>query len=84
MVTKGVPTVAYDPQGVVFAVGIDGTSVRLYDSSSFDKGPFKVFQLEKVRPEVRFGHLKFSGDGKYLLASTNADCIYILDGNMTF
>ena len=31
------PSVSFDPEGLIFAVGIDSQQVRLYDLRSFDK-----------------------------------------------
>jgi hypothetical protein len=38
-----VPTVAFDQQGLVFAVGLDKGSIKLYDASNYDQGPFENF-----------------------------------------
>lgn len=34
---RGRPTVAYDQQGLVFAVAMEGGAIKLFDSRSFDK-----------------------------------------------
>merc|ERR1719277_2764013 len=36
----GRPVAAFDPEGLIFAAGINSESVKLYDLRSFDKGPF--------------------------------------------
>ncbi len=70
--TKGArPVLAYDPQGLVFAVGA-AASVRLYDSRSFENGPFATFHVpsggggaDARAPELSALH--FSPDGRFLL-----------------
>ena len=37
---------AFDPDGLIFAAGINSESVKLYDLRSFDKGPFSSFKLQ--------------------------------------
>lgn len=34
---RGRPAVAYDQQGLVFAVAMEGGAVKLFDSRSYDK-----------------------------------------------
>ena len=34
---RGRPSVAYDQQGLVFAVAMEGGAVKLFDSRSYDK-----------------------------------------------
>lgn len=76
------PCVSYDPTGVVFAVGVDGKTLRMYDQREYDKGPFALFRdLEPLhRPGTRFTHIKFSNDGLLMLVCTSIDVHYILDG----
>ena len=37
------PAVAFDQQGLVFAVGLDKGLIKLYDANQYDKGPFENF-----------------------------------------
>lgn len=37
MSVAGSPLVAFDPQGMVFAVGIDSRFIRLYDCRGYEK-----------------------------------------------
>jgi COMPASS component SWD2 len=39
------PTVAFDQQGLVFAVGLDNGIIKLYDASHYDQGPFETFMV---------------------------------------
>lgn len=36
---RGRPSVAYDQQGLVFAVAMEGGAIKLFDSRSYDKVP---------------------------------------------
>ena len=46
MKLQGRPVAAFDPDGLIFAAGINSDSVKLYDLRSFDKGPFSSFKLQ--------------------------------------
>ncbi|CAL8077656.1 unnamed protein product [Calicophoron daubneyi] len=79
MHVSGRPTAAFDPEGLIFAAGINSDSVKLYDLRSFDKGPFATF---KVGPETGgcvWTGLQFSADGKTLLVATNGNHIRLVD-----
>ena len=45
MKLPGRPVAAFDPDGLIFAAGINSEAVKLYDLRSFDKGPFSSFKL---------------------------------------
>lgn len=74
---RGRPTVAYDQQGLVFAVAMEGGAIKLFDSRSYDKGPFDTFLVGGDTAEVR--DIKFSNDGKSMLLTTTNNNIYVLD-----
>lgn len=74
---RGRPTVAYDQQGLVFAVAMEGGAIKLFDSRSYDKGPFDTFLVGGDTAEVC--DIKFSNDGKSMLLTTTNDNIYVLD-----
>jgi COMPASS component SWD2 len=38
MPIKGSPLVAYDPQGIIFAIALNSSSIRLYDSNDYERG----------------------------------------------
>ena len=46
MQLSGRPVAAFDPEGLIFAAGINSETVKLYDLRSFDKGPFSSFRLQ--------------------------------------
>ncbi|KAJ3670731.1 hypothetical protein LUZ60_008157 [Juncus effusus] len=74
---RGRPAVAYDQQGLVFAVAMEGGAIKLFDSRSYDKGPFDTFFVGGDTAEVC--DIKFSNDGKSMLLTTTNNHIYVLD-----
>lgn len=74
---RGRPSVAYDQQGLVFAVAMEGGAIKLFDSRSYDKGPFDSFFVGGDTAEVC--DIKFSNDGKSMLLTTTNNNIYVLD-----
>ncbi|XKL67005.1 hypothetical protein PGB90_010425 [Kerria lacca] len=75
---SGRPVVAYDPDGLIFATGINSECIKLYDLRSFDKGPFITFKQSQEK-ECDWTGLKFSQDGKTILISTNGSIIRLID-----
>lgn len=80
---QGNVLVAFDPQGLVFAVARNNTKIFLYDCRDYNGGPFYTWDVED--PQVYPGGLpawtsiKFTSNGQYLLITTVADIIYVLD-----
>lgn len=72
----GRPVANFDPEGLIFAVGINSESVKLYDLKSFDKGPFNTFKLQQDK-DCDWTGLKFSPDGKIIMIYTNLSLIHI-------
>lgn len=75
---QGRPVAAFDPEGLIFAAGVNSESIKLYDLRSFDKGPFVTFLLNQEK-ECDWTGLKFSKDGKTILISTNGSIIRLID-----
>lgn len=73
----GQPTAAYDPDGIIFAVGVNSEYVKLFDVRMFGT-PFSSFKLNREK-ECEWTELKFSGDGKAILISTNGSIIRLID-----
>uniref|UniRef100_A0A6G1SD90 WD repeat-containing protein 82 n=1 Tax=Aceria tosichella TaxID=561515 RepID=A0A6G1SD90_9ACAR len=71
----------FDPEGLIFAVGINSEYVKLYDLRSFDKGPFNAFTLSHNK-DVNWTGLKFSPDGKQICITTDANTLVTLDSFM--
>ena len=76
----------FDPEGLIFAAGVDSETIKLYDLRTFSRGPFSTFKLTLVlyffilntiililSPDraLNWIGLKFSLDGSQLLISTN-------------
>lgn len=67
--------VAFDPQGLIFAVATGSKLIRLYDARNWERGAFTTFQLNN--PESSSGdtgtwnNLQFSPDGKEILIGTS-------------
>ena len=78
MKRRGRPSLAFDPQGLIFAVSCANNQIKLFDSRSFDRGAFATFQVTYDVP-FEWGTMKFSADGHNLLLSTNCDAIFLLD-----
>lgn len=78
MQTQGRPVANFDPEGLIFAVGINSEYVKLYDLRSFDKGPFNAFKLTHNK-DVNWTGLKFSPDGKQICITTDANTLQTLD-----
>jgi len=74
----GRPVAAFDPEGLIFAAGINSESLKLYDLRSFDKGPFATFKLQQDK-DCDWTGLKFSPDGKLILISTNGQVVRLID-----
>ncbi|EPQ52749.1 WD40 repeat-like protein [Gloeophyllum trabeum ATCC 11539] len=82
------PIVAYDSEGVIFAVAVnDFQRIMLYDSAHFDKAPFLAITLDdptlaqiSYPPRAIFmSSISFSMNGKYLLVGCSGDAHYIMD-----
>lgn len=74
----GRPVAAFDPEGLIFAAGINSESIKLYDLKSYEKGPFATFKLPQEK-DADWTSLKFSSDGKFLLISTNGHALRLID-----
>nr|XP_020828695.1 WD repeat-containing protein 82-like [Phascolarctos cinereus]XP_020828696.1 WD repeat-containing protein 82-like [Phascolarctos cinereus]XP_020828697.1 WD repeat-containing protein 82-like [Phascolarctos cinereus]XP_020828698.1 WD repeat-containing protein 82-like [Phascolarctos cinereus] len=72
------PVCSFDPEGLIFAAGINSEVVKLYDIRSFDKGPFSTFRMQTEKT-CDWTDLKFSKDGKFILLSTNGNFTYLMD-----
>ena len=71
MKLAGRPVAAFDPDGLIFAAGINSESVKLYDLRSFDKGPFSSFKLQGeqkcsqlIEISINNNYSLFSADSK--------------------
>ncbi|CAH3042138.1 unnamed protein product [Porites evermanni] len=78
MHVNGRPVAAFDPEGLIFAAGVDSEMVKLYDLRSFDKGPFSTFHIQND-PNIEWTGVKFSSDGKMILLSASGGVIHLID-----
>jgi len=74
----GRASVAFDAQGLIFAVATSGNAIKLYDLLSFEKGPFATFTVDP-HIQLQWSGIKFSNDGKYILLPTTESAIYLID-----
>ncbi|KAH9321691.1 hypothetical protein KI387_016330, partial [Taxus chinensis] len=74
---RGRPAVAYDEQGLVFAISSEGGLIKMFDARLYDKGPFDTFVVEGEKSDA--SGVKFSEDGRLMLLSTIDGYIHILD-----
>lgn len=78
--TPGWPVASFDQQGLIFAVGVDPGVIKLYDIKKYESGPFDTFSISdenNSKTPSPFSHLKFSNDGKYMLAVAEGKIYYI-------
>ncbi|KAF0034905.1 hypothetical protein F2P81_012663 [Scophthalmus maximus] len=74
----GKPFCSFDPDGLIFAAGVESQAIKLYDLRAFDKGPFATFEM-RLNRVCDWTGLKFSSDGKQILISTNGGMILVLN-----
>jgi len=79
MHVSGRPVTSFDPEGLIFAAGVDSEIIRLYDLRTFDRGPFATFNLPTAETNVELTGIKFSNDGKKFIVSTTAGTVHLLD-----
>jgi len=64
----------FDPEGIIFAAGVDSETIKLYDLRTFGRGPFSTFKLTPDRA-LNWISLKFSLEGNAILISTNGQSL---------
>ncbi|GMT25210.1 hypothetical protein PFISCL1PPCAC_16507, partial [Pristionchus fissidentatus] len=69
---------AFDPEGLIFAAGVNSEQIKLYDLRSYDKGPFTTFSMEQ-EPHCEWTSMKFSPNGKQILMCTNGEVMRLVD-----
>lgn len=72
------PIATYDPEGLIFAVGTNSESIKLFDVRMHGRGPFNTYTLNR-ETECDWTALKFSNDGKAILICTNGSVIRLVD-----
>jgi len=76
---QGSPIANYDPEGLIFAVGINNEVIKFFDLRLYDKGPFNTIRIPPPVAPLQWETLKFSPDGKQILITTNFEEMYVLD-----
>lgn len=76
---SGSPIANFDPEGLIFAVGINNEIVKFFDLRNHDKGPFNTIRLDPAPEPIQWESLKFSPDGRQILITTNCEELYVLD-----
>ena len=79
---KGNPIGAFDPEGIVFAAGLESSSIRLYDMRTFDKGAFSTFQIpgqNQPHQQETWTKMEFSGDGRQIMITGGSDSVKMVD-----
>lgn len=80
LAVNGIPLVAFDPQGLVFAVVLDNRLIRLFDMKNYERGPFACFEIiDSQRSNLEWCSLSFSPDGKEILIGTKGAVHYLVD-----
>eukprot|EP01105_Mastigella_eilhardi_P005565 TRINITY_DN17244_c0_g1_i1.p1 TRINITY_DN17244_c0_g1~~TRINITY_DN17244_c0_g1_i1.p1 ORF type:complete len:370 (+),score=87.84 TRINITY_DN17244_c0_g1_i1:43-1110(+) len=78
---SGQPAVSFDPEGIIFGVASGNgaaNAVKLYDTRSFDSGPFSVFSVA-YPAAFEWSSLQFSPNGRQILLSTSEAVMFLLD-----
>lgn len=74
------PIASFDPEGLIFVVGVDSETLKFFDLRHYDKGPFNTIKYSKKGPPfMSWSSLKFSPDGKQMLITTNCEELYVMD-----
>eukprot|EP00899_Mesostigma_viride_P007457 jgi/Mesvir1/16712/Mv15103-RA.1 len=79
---QGRPSASFDHQGLVFAVTSQPGVLKLFDVRSYNKGPFDTFAVQtsaSPSSSPAITSIKFSQDGKLILASTMESHHMVLD-----
>lgn len=77
--TQNFPIANYDPEGLIFAIGMNSEYIKLFDSRLFEKGPFNTIRCTKTDPDITWKSLKFSPNGKQILITTDREEYFLLD-----
>lgn len=66
---QGKPVCSFDPEGLIFAAGVNSEMVKLYDLRSFDKVNLWIFKQS-------WYHRSFEGRGTHLRAFSMVEEVY--------
>uniref|UniRef100_A0A0K0EQE6 WD_REPEATS_REGION domain-containing protein n=1 Tax=Strongyloides stercoralis TaxID=6248 RepID=A0A0K0EQE6_STRER len=71
------PRVSYDPKGIIYAISEERNIVKFFDSRYMNDRPFKIIPLRSSLRKIK--NIKFSLDGRKIIASTDGDFFYLID-----
>uniref|UniRef100_A0AC34F2Y1 Uncharacterized protein n=1 Tax=Panagrolaimus sp. ES5 TaxID=591445 RepID=A0AC34F2Y1_9BILA len=67
-----------DPEGLVAAIGLDSTTIKLFDFRNMGDGPFQTFPFDDP-PTRTWTNIKFSPLGNYIMVNTNTPAVILVD-----
>ncbi|KAI6229611.1 WD repeat-containing protein 82 [Aphelenchoides besseyi] len=74
------PIASFDPEGLIFAVGMNSDTIKLYDVRTFDKGPFETFTIKQDDGnDAPWTNMSFSPDGRHILVMTSGEYMRLVD-----
>ncbi|KAI6233801.1 Swd-2.2 [Aphelenchoides fujianensis] len=74
------PIASFDPEGLIFAVGMNSETIKLYDVRTFDKGPFETFTVKPDDGQAgEWTNMTFSPDGRHILVMTAGEHMRLVD-----
>ncbi|PRP79162.1 hypothetical protein PROFUN_09335 [Planoprotostelium fungivorum] len=71
--------VAFDTEGLIFAVAGSMSTIKLFDVQLYQRGPFASFTVPSKGLSFDWTRIEFSNDGKMMLLSTSNQIILILN-----
>eukprot|EP01121_Diplochlamys_sp_Union-15-3_P014992 TRINITY_DN4869_c0_g1_i1.p1 TRINITY_DN4869_c0_g1~~TRINITY_DN4869_c0_g1_i1.p1 ORF type:complete len:223 (+),score=43.51 TRINITY_DN4869_c0_g1_i1:466-1134(+) len=71
--------VAFDPQGLVFAVATDPNLVKLYNIKELSRGPFSDLVVNHGMGSINWAGIKFSNDGMHIVLWTELCLVFVID-----
>lgn len=78
--SQGAPLANWDPEGLIFAIGMNSEYIKFFDSRNYDKGPFNSIKISSNKPpNMSWRSLTFSPNGKQILLTTDYEELYIHD-----
>lgn len=89
---SGSPTLAFDPKGLVFVLGLGSRFIRPYDVRQYQKGPFAIWNVDikqeyqsrgsgtsDIQNNPEWTGLKFSTDSNHILVTTRSGIHYLIN-----
>ncbi|KAI6175925.1 WD repeat-containing protein 82-like isoform X1 [Aphelenchoides bicaudatus] len=70
--------VAFDKEGLIFAVTVGAEAIKLFDIRNYNDGPFGTFDLAFVQ-DSKWSSMTFSPDGKFILVVTDGNHLRLVE-----